>query len=121
MYCRQGLHQDVPEEVLGAIAATGRFGRRADQCTAAKHRLPVMYSLRQTVEEGGLVAYTIDRLELFRRGAYFVDRILKGAKPAELPFEQPTRFEFIVNLKTARALGLTIPPAVLLQATTIIE
>jgi putative ABC transport system substrate-binding protein len=88
---------------------------------AAKHRLPVVYVFRQAVEEGGLVAYDVDRLELFRRGAWFVDRILKGAKPADLPFEQPTRFELVINLKTAKALGLIVPPSLLVRATEVIQ
>jgi putative ABC transport system substrate-binding protein len=88
---------------------------------AAKHRIPAVYVLRQNAEEGGLVAFDVDRRELFRRAAYFVDRILKGAKPADLPFEQPTRFELVINLKTAKALGLTIPPSILLRATQVIE
>ena len=88
---------------------------------AAKHRLPVVYTLRQAVDEGGLVSYDVDRRELFRRAAYFVDRILKGAKPADLPFEQPTKFELVINLKTAKALGLTVPPSLLVRATEVIQ
>ena len=84
-------------------------------------RLPVIYESRQFVEAGGLMAYGPNRFDLYRRAAYYVDRILKGAKPADLPVEQPTTFEFIINLKTAQALGLSIPQHVLLQATEIIQ
>jgi putative ABC transport system substrate-binding protein len=103
--------------VVGAeVRWTGRI-----IALAARHRLPAVYALRQNVDEGGLIAWDIDRLELFRRGAYLVDRILKGAKPAELPFEQPTKFELAVNSKTAKTLGLTIPPPLLLRATHMVE
>jgi putative tryptophan/tyrosine transport system substrate-binding protein len=88
---------------------------------AATHRLPAMYSYRDFVEVGGLVNYGPSFVGMYRRAAYFVDRILKGAKPADLPVEQPREFEFVLNLKTAQALGLTIPQHVLLQATEIIQ
>ena len=88
---------------------------------AAKHRLPVVHTLRQAVEDGGLVSYDINRRDLFRRAAYLVDRILKGSKPSDLPFEQPTTFEVAINLKTAKALGLVIPPSLLIRATEIIQ
>jgi putative ABC transport system substrate-binding protein len=76
-----------------------------------------MTTARATVEAGGLMAYGPSFTDMSRRGAYYVDKILKGASPAELPVEQPREFDFIINLKTAQALGLTIPPHVLLQAT----
>ena len=88
---------------------------------AAKSRLPAMWGIREQAEAGGLMAYSTDLNELARRAAAFVDKILKGAKPAELPVEQPTKFEFIVNLKTARLLGLTIPQTLLYQANQVIE
>jgi putative ABC transport system substrate-binding protein len=88
---------------------------------ALKSRLPSMYSNREYVHAGGLMAYGADLAESFRRVAYFVDRILKGAKPADLPVEQPTKFEFVINLKTAKQIGVTIPPDVLARATRIIR
>ena len=88
---------------------------------AAKSRLPAMYGFRSWVEAGGLMSYSSSFDGAFRRAAYYVDRILKGAKPAELPVEQPREFEFVMNLKTAQALGLTIPQSVLLQATEVIQ
>src|SRR5215470_7783716 len=80
---------------------------------AARSRLPAMYPVRDFVEAGGLMAYAANAPEMFRLAAYFVDKILKGAKPADLPVEQPTKFELVINLKTAKALGLTIPPSLL--------
>src|SRR5262245_61450037 len=83
---------------------------------AIQHRLPSIYWQRDYVEAGGLMSYGVGLVEVGRRAAYFVDRILKGAKPGDLPVEQPTKFELVINLKTAKALGLTIPPAVLARA-----
>ena len=80
---------------------------------AASSRLPAIYGLRSYVEVGGLISYSADIIDMFRRAAVFVDKILKGAKPANLPVEQPTKFELLINLKTAKALGLTIPPSLL--------
>ena len=88
---------------------------------ASKARLPTMYGLRQYVDAGGLISYGANYEDLFRRSAAYVDKILKGAKPGDLPIEQPTKFEFAVNLKTAKALGLTIPESVLLQADEVIR
>jgi len=88
---------------------------------AVKGRLPVMYPFRQFVEVGGLIAYSADLLDIWRRAAVFVDKILKGAKPADLPVEQPTKFELAINLKAAKALGLTIPPSLLLRADQVID
>jgi len=88
---------------------------------ALKSRLPSMYYSREAVEAGGLMSYGADEADSYRRVAYFVDRILKGAKPADLPVEQPTKFEFVINLKTAKEIGLTIPPEVLARATKLIK
>ena len=88
---------------------------------ALKSRLPSMYSSREYVDAGGLMSYGADRAESYRRVAYFVDRILKGAKPADLPVEQPMRFELIVNLKTAKQIGVTIDPNLLARATKLIK
>src|SRR5712692_54723 len=88
---------------------------------AAKSRLPAMYPFRFFVEAGGLISYSADSNEIWRRAAVFVDKILKGAKPADLPIEQPTKFELVVNLRAAKAIGLTIPPSLLLRADQIIE
>jgi putative ABC transport system substrate-binding protein len=86
-----------------------------------KHQLPTMFNAREYAELGGLMAYGANVADLFRRSATYVDRILKGAKPADLPVEQPTKFELVINLKTAKALGLTIPQSVLLRADQVIE
>jgi putative ABC transport system substrate-binding protein len=88
---------------------------------ALKSRLPSVYDRREFVEAGGLMSYGADEAESYRRVAYFVDRILKGAKPADLPVEQPMRFEFVINLKTAKQIGLTIPPEVLARASKLIK
>ena len=88
---------------------------------ALKSRLPSMYNTRAAVEAGGLMYYGADLTDSYRRVAYYVDRILKGAKPADLPVEQPTKFEFVINLKTAKQIGLTIPPEVLARATRLIK
>jgi len=88
---------------------------------ALKSRLPSMYYSREAVNAGGLMSYGADRADSYRRVAYFVDRILKGAKPAELPVEQPTKFELVINLKTAKQIGLTIPPNVLARADKVIK
>jgi ABC-type uncharacterized transport system substrate-binding protein len=88
---------------------------------AEKNRLPVIYNSAESVEAGGLAAYDVSRTDLYRRAATYVDKILKGAKPADLPVEQPKKFEFIINLKAAKQIGLTIPPNVLARADKVIK
>jgi len=95
--------------------------RRQIIAFAAKHSLPASYGVRDAVEDGGLMSYGMDAGELFRDVAIYVDKILKGASPADLPVEQPTKFELFVNVKTARALGLTIPPSILLRADRVVD
>jgi putative ABC transport system substrate-binding protein len=122
------------EEVFAAISKWGPDGlfvpfrpplMRANEkrivSFALKSRLPSMYSRKETVDAGGLMSYGADVADSYRRVAYFVDRILKGAKPADLPVEQPMMFEFVINLKTAKQIGVTIPPDVLARATKIIR
>jgi len=88
---------------------------------ALTNRLPTSFAFREYVEAGGLMAYGVNLADMFRRAAEYADRILRGAKPADLPVEQPTKFEFVINLKTAKALGLTIPQSVLLRADEVIQ
>ena len=88
---------------------------------ALKSRLPSMYFYKEAVEAGGLMSYGADETESYRRVAYFVERILKGTKPADLAVEQPMKFEFVINLKTAKQIGVTISPEVLARATRLIK
>src|SRR5262249_19644270 len=95
--------------------------RRRIAALATAARLPTMYGLREHVEDGGLMSYGIDLHDSWRRGAIYVDKILKGAKPRDLPVELPTKFWLAVNLKTAKALGLTVPPSIMVLADEVIE
>jgi putative ABC transport system substrate-binding protein len=89
--------------------------------STAQHRIPAIYSYRQLIKEGGLMSYGPETSDIFRRSASYVDRILKGANPAELPAQAPAKFEFAINLKTATTLGLTVPPTVIALADEVIE
>src|SRR5258708_18801434 len=88
---------------------------------ALKHRLPTMFAAKENVEVGGLMSYGVDRNDLARRAALYIDKILKGANPADLPVEQASKYELVINLKTAKALGLEIPPTLLTRADEVIE
>jgi ABC-type uncharacterized transport system substrate-binding protein len=105
--------------VLGSQVVTSHAKQFAE--LAAKNQLPAIYWSPEFVEAGGLMSYSVSITDLFRRAATYVDKILKGARPADLPVEQPTKFEFIVNLKAAKQIGLTIPPNVLARADKIIK
>ncbi len=110
-----------PDALLVTDSAPAYAHRRLIVEFAVKNRLPGMYPWREPVEAGGLMSYGVSVSDLFRRAAGYVDKILKGAKPSDLPVEQPTKFELIINLKTAKALGLTIPQSVLIRADEVIQ
>jgi putative ABC transport system substrate-binding protein len=103
---------------LGAVIQSN-VGRVVE--LAARHRLPSAFNSREFVVAGGLMAYGVSYPDSYRRAASYVDKIFKGAKPADLPIEQPTKFELVINMKTAKALGLTIPPSLLLRADQVID
>jgi putative ABC transport system substrate-binding protein len=117
--------QTAKQKQVGAIMTTGGpffFSERKRLFElSSKHRLPAIYSQREYVEEGGLMSYGADFEDLYRRAAVYVDKILKGAKPADLPVQQATKFEFIINLKAANQIGLTIPVRVLERANQVIK
>jgi putative tryptophan/tyrosine transport system substrate-binding protein len=121
----EGVFQDATQKRAGAVlvAGGGFFAFHAKRIVdlAAKSRLPAMYNNNQYVETGGLMTYAEDRPYQHRRAAEYVDRILKGAKPADLPVERPTKFELVINLKTAKQFGLTIPQKVLARADKVIK
>jgi len=132
----QPLEVHVPDDLEPAFAAIKReaasaFNVLANSLTntyrtqivdfAAKSRLPAIYGESRWVDAGGLMSYGADYIDLWRRTATYVDKILKGVKPADLPVEQPTKFEFIINLKAAKQIGLTIPPNVLARADRVIK
>jgi putative ABC transport system substrate-binding protein len=126
-----------PDEIAGAFAAVQQMGagallvltnpsmieqhRGEVTALALQHRLPAMYPWRQYVAVGGLMSYGTSPRWMYQRAAYYVDKILKGAKPADLPVEQPTKFELVINLKAAKALGITMPPSLLLLADEVIQ
>ena len=114
------IRQRADALVVGMNVLT-QANRRPIADLATKHRLPAIYASREFVDAGGLVVLGVSYPDLYRRAATYVDKILKGAKPADLPIEQPTKFELIINLKTAKALGLEIPPTVLARADEVIE
>jgi putative ABC transport system substrate-binding protein len=121
----EGLFQSVVKARVNALITVGsrsinRYTKQIIEL-ALKNRLPSMFELSTRVEAGGLMSYSADDAALFRRAAWYVDKILKGAKPADLPVEQPTKFEFVINLKTAKQIGLTIPPNVLARADRVIR
>jgi putative ABC transport system substrate-binding protein len=95
--------------------------RRVIISAAASSHVPAIYPFRFMAGDGGLISYGVDLIDLYRRSAPYVDRILKGGKPADLPVQQPTKFEFVINLKTAKALGLDVPPTLLARADEVIE
>jgi putative ABC transport system substrate-binding protein len=115
------LVRERADAIFAAWNPTNFVHRRAIVEFAAKSRLPASYAFRQSVEDGGLMSYGVNRTDLSRRAAGYVDRILRGAKPRDLPVEEPTKLEYLINLKTAKALGLTILPSVLLRADQVIE
>ena len=115
------MKREMPDGILMVSDALTTLNRQRIYDFAAAHRLPAIYEFDFLVRDGGLMAYGPDQDESFERVAALVDRILKGAKPADLPFEQPTRFRFSVNLKTATALGLTVPDWLLARADEVIE
>src|SRR4030095_16018212 len=114
----------VRQQISAIVTLTGSFffaERKRVAELAAKYRLPAIYPQKEYAEAGGLMSYGDDRRDRFRRAAIYVDKILKGTKPGHLPVEQSTKFEFVINLQTARALDLTIPPAVLMEADKVIK
>ena len=109
------------DALFGAAGLLTTEYRKALVDLAAKRQIPAIWGERQFVEAGGLMSYAVDFYDQVRRSAIYVDKILKGAKPGDLPVEQPTKYELVINLKTAKALGLTIPQTLLLQADRVIE
>ena len=107
--------------LFGAPGVLNFANRQMIVDLAAKERLPAIWGYRQFVDVGGLMSYAVNFYDQCRRAATYVDQILKGAKPGDLPVQQPTKFEFIINLKTAKALGITVPPALLAQVDEVIE
>jgi putative ABC transport system substrate-binding protein len=121
----EGAFKDAIKARSAALAVTQNplagSNRKQIADLAAKHRLPAMYPRGAFADSGGLMSYGPDEVESYKRAAWMVDKILKGAKPADIPVEQPTTFELVINLKTAKALGLTIPPIVLMRAQRVVK
>jgi putative ABC transport system substrate-binding protein len=117
----EAMKREPPDAILMVSDSLTMLNRKRVIDYAAANRLPAIYEFDQLVREGGLMSYGGDTREAIERAAALVDRILKGAKPADLPFEQPTRYPFVINLKTAKAIGLTIPPTLLARADDVIE
>ena len=113
-------NQRVDALIVGTDTVT-QTNRQFIALLAARHRLPAIYGAREFVEAGGLMTYGVSHPDLYRRAAIYVDKIFKGAKPAELPIEQPMKFDFVINLRAAKAIGLTIPESFLLRADEVIE
>ena len=121
----ESAFQTAKQKQVGAILPSGSnpfFAERKRIVElAGKYRLPAIYFQKEFVDEGGLMSYGADFDDLYRRAAVYVDKILKGAKPADLPVQQATKFEFVINLKAAKQIGLTIPPDVLARANKVIK
>ena len=121
----ESAFQTAKQKQVGAIMTTATRSFFAERKRivelAGKYRLPAIYSQKEFVDEGGLMSYGADSADLYRRAAVYVDKILKGAKPADLPVQQATKFEFVINLKAAKQIGLTIPPRVLERANQVIK
>ena len=115
------ITRERPDALLVPEGTANWQNRRLIIEFAATSRLPAVYPWREFAAAGGLMSYGVDLTDLFRRAASYVDRILKGANAAEMPVERPTKFELVINVKTAKALGLTIPPSLLLRADQVIE
>jgi putative tryptophan/tyrosine transport system substrate-binding protein len=115
------LSKQRPDGLYVGLGALVRANQKRIVGFALKNRLPSMYQDKTAVETGGLMSYGADLVDSYRRVAYFVDRILKGAKPADLPVEQPTKFEFVINQKTAKQIGVTIPQSLLYRADKVIK
>ena len=113
--------RERPGALVVALGAMSITHARAIAAFATRSRLAAIARVREFAEAGGLMAYSTDILDLYRRAAFHVDKILRGARPADLPIEQPTRFELALNRRTANALGLTIPPALLARADSVID